>query len=65
MNFVSLVSMSNDINIEEREILREMSDLGDIDPVKGEEALPGYQHCLSCKAPAPSEVRAVLAVFFL
>ena len=48
MNFVSLFSMINNVdNIEERKMLREISDLGDIDPVKEEEALPGDQHCLS------------------
>ena len=37
MNFVSLFSMINNIdNIEERKMLREMLDLGDIDPVKEE-----------------------------
>ena len=66
MNFVSLFSMINNIdNIEERKMLREMLDLGDIDPVKAEEkALPADQHCPSCEAPALSEVRAVLAFFF-
>ena len=64
MNFVSLFSMINNVdNIEERKMLREMLDLGDIDPVKEEEALPADQHCPSCEAPAQSEVRAVLAFF--
>ena len=74
------LSWGGERGTEEREILREMSDLGDIDHAKEEEeeeALPVFFPRVintasrlfllltsSCKAPAPSEARAVMAFFF-